>query len=338
MPNLRRSGRIVRELPILVVGTDVSGKVFAEETKTVLLSRYGAGILSRYKIAPEEILTIRRPGETREAVIRLVGRMGERPDGYIYGVAFCDPKLDYWREEFPPDSPLHSAVPPETTPCECCICRHREFFWQSEIESDVFAVNDRILRYCKNCGETTHWMLADREAPVAVPASAPLRPLGPANADYSADPSRAAERPATAALELLGNGVSSASTPSQATPATNAGVIHRVEPAAPAAPVHTTRNGKENRRRHVRTRVSFTACIRHPAAGEEIVECDNVSRGGFCFRSRHQYLEHSIIEASVPYTPGWTPIFVSGEIRHVEELPGNLFRYGVAYLKPSIES
>jgi PilZ domain len=340
MSDLRRSGRIAREIPILIVGTDVGGKVFAEETKTVLLSRHGAGILSRYKIAPEEILTMRLPGDTREAVIRLVGHMGERPDGFIYGVAFCDPNLDFWRHEFPADSPLKNPALLETTPCECAICHHRESFRQSEIETDVFAANDRILRYCKNCGQTTHWTLANPAAPVrSAPASAPLRPLPIANADSSVDSSRLAASITAATLELPGLEALSASAqaPSTASPTGAAEVISFLEPGAATTPVPPARVGKENRRRDVRTRVSFTACVRHPAAGEEIVECDNVSKGGFCFRSRRQYLDHSLIEASVPYTPGWTPIFVSGEIRHVEALPGNLFKYGVAYLKPSFE-
>jgi PilZ domain len=327
MAELRRSGRIARQIPILVVGTDVSGKVFAEETKTVLLSRHGAGILSRYKIAPEEILTMRLPGEKREAVIRLVGHMGERPDGYIYGVAFCDPHLDFWQHEFPAGSPFQASVPAETTPCECAICHYREFFRHSEIETDVFAVNDRILRYCKNCGQTTHWTLINPAAPVPA-AAAPRRPASIANeADGTANSTRASASPSTSAATLEFPATELPSAPQNA-PSPG---------PEPAVGVPSPRNGKENRRRHVRTRVSFTACIRHPAAGEEIVECDNVSKGGFCFRSRRQYLEHSTIEASVPYTPGWTPIFVSGEIRHVEALPGNLFKYGVAYLKPSFE-
>ena len=336
MAELRRSGRIAREVPILIVGTDVSGKVFAEETKTVLLSRHGAGILSHHKIAPEEILTMRLPGDKREAVIRLVGQMGERPNGYIYGVAFCDPNLDFWQDEFPADSPFRHPAQLETTSCECAICHHRELFRQSEIETDVFAAADRILRYCKNCGQTTHWSFANPAAPPSA-AAEPLR--SPAPADVVDAPARSPQAAASAStsavtLELLSAEIQS---PSAANSAEDTEIAQVPKPAAPAAIAPATRNGKENRRRHVRTRVSFTACIRHPAAGEEIVECDNVSKGGFCFRSRRQYLEHSIIEASVPYTPGWTPIYVSGEIRHVEALPGNLFKYGVAYLKPSFE-
>jgi hypothetical protein len=82
----------------------------------------------------------------------------------------------------------------------------------------------------------------------------------------------------------------------------------------------------------VRTRVNFTACIRVNRLNEEIVECDNVSKGGLCFRSRKQYSEGTSIEVAVPYSPGQPAIFVAAQIRRIEELSGlGLFRYGVAY-------
>ena len=136
MAGARRSGRIPKEISIFLVGTDVGGRVFSEETKTVLLSRHGAGILSRYKIAPEEILTLRLAGDRREAEIRLVGPMGERPDGCIYGVAFCDPALDFWRIEFSPASPVQNPAAREPTAFECSICHVRELVQPSDIETD----------------------------------------------------------------------------------------------------------------------------------------------------------------------------------------------------------
>jgi hypothetical protein len=69
----RRSGHIAKELPVVLLGTDTSSKVFAEETKTVVLSRHGAGVLSRYRFAPDEILTLRLRGTAKEAEVRLVG-------------------------------------------------------------------------------------------------------------------------------------------------------------------------------------------------------------------------------------------------------------------------
>ena len=76
--------------------------------------------------------------------------------------------------------------------------------------------------------------------------------------------------------------------------------------------------------------MNFTACVRINASSEDIVECDNISQGGLCFRSRKRYELNASIEVAV--LPGQPPVFVRATIRRVEELPAlNLFRYGVAY-------
>src|SRR5215813_6244385 len=110
MAGVRRSGRIPRQIPILLLGTDTSGRVFSEETRTLVLSRHGAGILSRNKFAPDEVLTLRVLETGREAEIRLVGNLGEGPGGAnVYGMAFCGAALDFWQIEFPPPEPLSGA-------------------------------------------------------------------------------------------------------------------------------------------------------------------------------------------------------------------------------------
>ena len=80
--------------------------------------------------------------------------------------------------------------------------------------------------------------------------------------------------------------------------------------------------------------MNFTAWVRHAELGDDMAECDNISKGGFSFRSRKAYPVGAEIEVAVPYDPGWGPVFVLACIRHAEELPGGTqFRYGVAYTK-----
>lgn len=86
-----------------------------------------------------------------------------------------------------------------------------------------------------------------------------------------------------------------------------------------------------NRRRDVRTGVNLSACVRLEKA-EEIVECANLSKRGFGFRSRKQYPVGSEIEVAVPFYLGTPPAFVRGSVRHVTALPGNSFQYGVMYV------
>src|SRR5215471_18091501 len=93
---MRRSSRIPREIAILLVGSDMEGKMFNEETNTVLLSRHGAGIVSEYPLYAEQELVLRRLDTNKEAEIRVVGKIGTTGKLHTYGVAFLIPELDVW--------------------------------------------------------------------------------------------------------------------------------------------------------------------------------------------------------------------------------------------------
>jgi len=92
---VRRSSRIVREIAILLVGSDMEGKVFSEQTKTVLLSRHGAGIVSQYVLSAEQELILRRLDTDKEVEVRVVGQLGQHGESHTYGVAFLDAD-DHW--------------------------------------------------------------------------------------------------------------------------------------------------------------------------------------------------------------------------------------------------
>lgn len=79
----RRSGRIWEEVDIVLLGTDTTGKVFSEQTKTSVLGRHRAGVVSRYRFAPDEVLTLRIPDSNKEAEIRLVGENGGEPALFV---------------------------------------------------------------------------------------------------------------------------------------------------------------------------------------------------------------------------------------------------------------
>jgi hypothetical protein len=80
--------------------------------------------------------------------------------------------------------------------------------------------------------------------------------------------------------------------------------------------------------------VNFKACIRTFAFGDDIVTCEDISRGGLRFKSHKQYSVKTDVEVAAPYSPGSLNIFVRGRIVHVEEVPGEKsFRCGVAYAK-----
>src|SRR6202451_3252561 len=102
MGKVRRSGRVAKEIRILLLGMDVGGTVFSEETQTVTLSRHGAGIISRHKLATDGLLITRFLGGSTETAIRLVGQLGQNALGFVYGVAFGDGEEDFWELKFTP--------------------------------------------------------------------------------------------------------------------------------------------------------------------------------------------------------------------------------------------
>ncbi len=159
---MRRSGRIPKEIAILLVGSDLEGKVFSEQTKTVLLSRHGAGIVSQYKLVPEQELIVRRLDTDSEVEVRIVGQIGSQSDNYTYGVAFLDPEIDFWGVKFPPMT--DSEIRASRALLECSSCKQRETVDQSDLEGDVFAINEGIVRFCKNCGSSTFWRQASGDA------------------------------------------------------------------------------------------------------------------------------------------------------------------------------
>ena len=103
--HLRRSSRIPKEVAILLTGSDMDGKGFSEMTRTVLLSRHGAGIISTYKLSAEQEIIVRYLDTNKEALVRVVGRIGSEGEIYTYGVAFVDPgTTDFWGIDFAPVS------------------------------------------------------------------------------------------------------------------------------------------------------------------------------------------------------------------------------------------
>jgi hypothetical protein len=100
-----------------------------------------------------------------------------------------------------------------------------------------------------------------------------------------------------------------------------------LEPFAP--PPKRTKND----RKHVRLDLKVNVCIRDPQYGEEVVVTENVSRGGFRFRSKKHYAEGWLFEVALPYTPGGPNIFAAARIMYTEELGmSGESVYGVAYV------
>jgi PilZ domain len=316
--HLRRSSRIPKEVAILLTGSDLDGKGFSEMTKTVLLSRHGAGIISTYKLSAEQEIIIRYLDTNKEALVRVVGRIGSEGEIYTYGVAFVDPSnINFWDIDFAPVSEREKES--RRMLLECGNCKAQETVEQSDVESDVFVINEGIVRYCKQCGDSTLWKRssdATEEQPVLVAAGQNAAESAPAEA-----PSAPA-KPAPPSLQT--SSISEISSASQTTSAYASPTDRK-----PAVPL-------DNRRKHPRTKVSYKASIRRPGFTDDIVTCEDMSRGGLCFRSRKQYFQGTDIEVAVPYSPGANAIYVPAQIAWVVEITKDkLYKCGVTYRRTS---
>jgi hypothetical protein len=290
---LRSCGRIAKEIAILLVGSDMEGKVFSEQTSTVLLSRHGAGILSQYVLSAEQELILRRRDTDKEAVVRVVGQLGAHGEKYTYGVAFLDPELNLWGLPFP--ALTDSEKEARRVLLQCSSCKARELVEQSDLESDVYRINEEIVRSCGKCGSSTIWRRA--------------------SAEDTGEP---------IPLETKLSKATSSVRPPETPPA----ALQDATPAPQIAP------RTENKRKHVRTKVNFKACVRSHAFGDDIVTCEDISRGGLRFKSRKEYTANTEIDVAAPYSPGTPDIFVHGHIVYVAELKQERrFRCGVCYAK-----
>lgn len=271
----------------------MEGKVFSEQTKTVLLSRHGAGIVSQYILSSEQELILRRLDTNKEAEVRVVGQLGAHGESYTYGVAFLNPEVDLWGIQFPPMTESERRA--SCVLLQCSSCKARETVDHSDLESDVYIVNEGIVRFCKSCGSSTFWKRApekDGSEPV------PLETAPPAEEK-------------------------------------KAKTVGTVAPGAPAPELASkSAQRPENRRKHVRIKATFKGCVRSFAFGDDLVSCEDISRGGLCFKTRKQYALKTEIDVAAPYSPGAPAIFVRAQIVHIEELKQERrFLCGVCYLK-----
>jgi PilZ domain len=332
----RHSGRIPKQIAIALIGSDIEGRVFSEQTKTVVLSRHGAGIISAYKLSSEQEVVIRSEESNKEIEGRVVGQIGSDGDTYIYGVAFLDAQINFWGLDFPDLSETEKLA--SQTLLECSSCHSREMADHSDLASDVMAINETIVRYCQKCGSSTLWK----------PAASGSAPSGdtleePATAGFSSadeKPPAAVSLPERSSV-FAGPAWMQAQTAAPTTTlepvATRASASEMATAEAPASASLATgvaTKERENRRKHARTRVNFKACVRRPDLADDIVSCEDMSRGGLRFKSSRKYFEKMLIEVAVPYSPGDQAIFVPAQIAYVQELPEQkMYRCGVMYLR-----
>ena len=94
-----------------------------------------------------------------------------------------------------------------------------------------------------------------------------------------------------------------------------------------------------DKRKHRRISLQVKVCLRDVESGEEVTETENVSRGGFRFRSRRRYRVGRMLEAALPYRRGAANIFVPARITYAEKSSAEgVYSYGVSYVTAELVS
>ena len=155
----RRTERILAPVRIRVIGNDVSGVSFAEETVTVSFNQQGARISLTHSLLPDDVVLVKNLENGVEEEFRVVGAFqqvfGSRRE---WGVEAINPESGIWGVEFAPND--DSAQPKVLI--ECAACKTAAQSTLSSIEYEVLLATGLISRHCDRCNETTRWKPSDQ--------------------------------------------------------------------------------------------------------------------------------------------------------------------------------
>jgi PilZ domain len=150
----RRTDRVLAPVRIRVIGNDISGVSFSEETVTVSFNQNGARISLTHPLLPDDVVLIRNLANNIEEEFRVVGAyqqvFGNRRE---WGVEAINPESEIWGIEF---TPPPEGVQPKVL-IECAACKKAAQSPLSSVEYDVLLATGLISRHCDRCNETTRW-------------------------------------------------------------------------------------------------------------------------------------------------------------------------------------
>ena len=337
---MRRSGRLFKSVPILLIGSDAEGRMFSEDSHTVVLSLHGAGIVSNHKLIAEQELILRSKETDREAEIRVVGEIGSEDGHHTYGVAFLDDDLDFWNMDFP--APPSPAERPLELVLECGSCGETVTLLNGDYEFDVCAIHGGLVRYCTDCGFATVWRRREPgEAPRTV-APKVGRKLEPPRRETVLVEHEGLELEVEESVAHPFSGYMEPRATVDLEPREELKQEHvevRTEARVKSevrAPAIATTTAVDDRRARVRAKVNYFACVQSDAFGKDVVTCIDMSRGGLGFKTRNAYAISTDVTVAVPFSPespNAPAIYVPARVVNIAELPEQkMFRCGVAFL------
>ena len=107
--------------------------------------------------------------------------------------------------------------------------------------------------------------------------------------------------------------------------------LPQAEEAAPVPAEAPPKRTKDDRK-HTRLELKMEALVRDPQGWEEVVKTENISCGGFRFKSSHHYAMDWTLEVAMPRSPGGANIFSAAKVKFTADEPQTGMKiYGVAY-------
>jgi len=165
----RRTDRIELKLRVEATGLDSKGREFVEQASTIVMSRHGALLQLKHKLAPDQTLTLRRSGArdgNQEAQVRVVAEAATGENGQAYCVTFLDQSSTLWGVEFPPKERAEEAL--GRLLLECTLCGSRHLGYLTELELRSYEAHRSVARHCTACGAPTIWKQAVHENAVTL--------------------------------------------------------------------------------------------------------------------------------------------------------------------------
>src|ERR1700676_5627151 len=156
MSNKLSTNSLTAELQIELFGTELCGRQYIEQTRTLTITRDGATIPLAIKLSPESELIVRNPATNQEAVARVVDLALDPISVHVYGIVFVDPSVNLWQVEFP-------EVQSKTIAMECSRCHQVDAVLLSEIEMKILETKHALSRHCKCSNSSTPWKRTDQK-------------------------------------------------------------------------------------------------------------------------------------------------------------------------------
>jgi len=151
----RKGDRVSISIGVQISGADLSGQHFTDIVQTVNVSRNGCCLLLRRSLAPGQKIYLHRIGSGEEAMGRVVGQTGLRPEGNLYGVEVLNPGENFWGIRFPRQKELEEGA--GRTLLKCTGCKNTEEVALNEVELSVFQITHHLTRKCAACAANTIW-------------------------------------------------------------------------------------------------------------------------------------------------------------------------------------